>query len=200
MIARPPESCSEQRLQHRSSQAGADLRAGREPGHIRQLQHRLPTARNRQPLQLAPAIELKEANFKNYEAGGWVALFERKVYVDLSVYQMEGRNEIISLLQPDNSTQSQNVGATRHQGIEYTLTYAPVSEVNFRFSGTNARHTYLEYSEVVQGKNRDYTGNRMVNAPNWITNAEVYYKPRFAPGARVGPGIPARRLLLHQHG
>ena len=131
-------------------------------------------------------IELKEANFKNYEAGGWVALFERKVYVDVSVYQMEGRNEIISLLQPDNSTQSQNVGATRHQGIEYTLTYAPVSEVNFRLSGTNARHTYLEYSEVAQGKNRDYAGNRMVNAPNWIANAEVYYKPRFAPGARVG--------------
>ncbi|WP_223651140.1 TonB-dependent receptor [Hymenobacter psoromatis] len=131
-------------------------------------------------------IELKEANFKNYEAGGWVALFERKVYVDLSVYQMEGRNEIVSLLQPDNTTQSQNVGATRHQGIEYTLTYAPVSEVNFRLSGTNARHTYLEYSEVVQGKNRDYAGNRMVNAPNWIANAEVYYKPRFAPGARIG--------------
>ena len=131
-------------------------------------------------------IELKEANFQNYEAGGWVALFERKVYLDLSVYQMEGRNEIVSLLQPDNTTQSQNVGATRHQGIEYTLTYAPVSEVNFRLSGTNARHTYLEYSEVLQGKNRDYSGNRMVNAPNWIANAEVYYKPRFAPGARVG--------------
>ncbi len=131
-------------------------------------------------------IELKEANFKNYEAGGWVALFARKVYVDLSVYQMEGRNEIVSLLQPDNTTQSQNVGATRHQGIEYTLTYAPVSEVNFRLSGTNARHTYLEYSEVVQGKNRDYSGNRMVNAPNWIANAEVYYKPRFVPGARLG--------------
>ncbi|TDN35997.1 TonB-dependent receptor [Hymenobacter sp. UV11] len=131
-------------------------------------------------------IELKEANFKNYEAGGWVALFERKVYIDLSVYQMEGRNEIVSLLQPDNTTQSQNVGATRHQGIEYTLTYAPVSEVNFRLSGTNARHTYLEYSEVLQGKNRDYSGNRMVNAPNWIANAEVYYKPRFVPGARLG--------------
>lgn len=131
-------------------------------------------------------IELKEANFKNYEAGGWVALFERKVYIDLSVYQMEGRNEIVSLLQPDNTTQSQNVGATRHQGIEYTLTYAPVSEVNFRLSGTNARHTYLEYSEVAQGKNRDYAGNRMVNAPNWIANAEVYYKPRCVPGARLG--------------
>ncbi|WP_460586233.1 TonB-dependent receptor domain-containing protein [Hymenobacter arcticus] len=131
-------------------------------------------------------IELKQANFNNYEAGGWVALFERKVYIDLSAYVLEGRNEIVSLLQPDNTTQSENVGATRHQGIEYTLTYAPVSEVNFRFSGTNVRHTYLEYSEVVQGKNRDYAGNRMVSAPTWIANAEVFYKPRFVPGARLG--------------
>jgi iron complex outermembrane receptor protein len=131
-------------------------------------------------------IELKQANFTNYEAGGWVALFDRKVYLDLSVYDMEGRNEIVSILQADNSTQSENVGATRHRGVEYTLTYAPVSEVNFRLSGTNARHTYVDYSEVVQGRNRDYSGNRMLSAPNWIANAEVFYKPRFVPGARLG--------------
>ncbi|QKG54575.1 TonB-dependent receptor [Hymenobacter sp. BRD67] len=66
------------------------------------------------------------------------------------------------------------------------MTYAPVSEVNFRLSGTNARHTYLDYSEVVNGKNFDYAGNRMAGAPNWIANAEVFYKPRFVPGARLG--------------
>ncbi|MGI4832802.1 MAG: TonB-dependent receptor domain-containing protein [Janthinobacterium lividum] len=130
--------------------------------------------------------ELKQANFTNYEAGGWAALLDRKLYVDVSVYQLKGRNEIVSLLQADNTTQSANVGATRHQGIEYTLTYAPVAEVNFRLSGTNARHTYLEYSEVVQGQNRDYSGNRMVSAPSWIANAEVFYKPRSVPGARLG--------------
>lgn len=131
-------------------------------------------------------IELKQANFTNYEAGGWVALLDHKLYLDLSVYQMEGRNEIVSVLQADNTTQSENVGATRHRGVEYTLTYAPVSEVNFRLSGTNARHTYLDYSEVTQGQNRSYGGNRMVGAPNWIANAEVFYKPRFVPGARLG--------------
>jgi iron complex outermembrane receptor protein len=131
-------------------------------------------------------IELKQANFANYEVGGWLALLDRKLYLDLSLYQMEGRNEIVSILQADNTTQSENVGATRHRGIEYTLTYAPISEVNFRLSGTNARHTYLEYSEVVAGRNRDYAGNRMVGAPNWLANAEVFYKPRFVPGARLG--------------
>lgn len=131
-------------------------------------------------------IALKKASFTNYEVGGWLALLDRKLYLDLSLYQLEGRNEIVSILQPDNTTQNENVGATRHRGVEYTLTYAPISEVNFRFSGTNARHTYLEYSEVVAGRNRDYAGNRMVGAPNWLANAEVFYKPRFVPGARLG--------------
>lgn len=131
-------------------------------------------------------IELKQANFTNYEAGGWVALLNRKLYLDLSGYELEGRNEIVSVLQADNTTQSANVGATRHRGVEYTLTYAPVSSVNFRLSGTNAWHTYLDYSEVAQGQNRSYGGNRMVGAPNWIANAEVFYKPRFVPGARLG--------------
>jgi iron complex outermembrane receptor protein len=99
---------------------------------------------------------------------------------------MEGRNEIVSVLQADNTTQSENVGATRHRGVEYTLTYAPISEVNFRLSGTNARHTYLDYSEVAQNQNRSYAGNRMVGAPNWLANMEVFYKPRFVPGARLG--------------
>ncbi len=131
-------------------------------------------------------IALKQARFINYEVGGWLALLDRKLYLDFSLYQLEGRNEIVSILQPDNTTQNENVGATRHQGVEYTLTYAPISEVNFRLSGTNARHTYLEYSEVVAGRNRDYAGNRMVGAPGWLANAEVFYKPRFVPGARLG--------------
>ncbi len=132
--------------------------------------------------------ELTQANFNNYEAGGWLALLDRKVYIDLSLYQMDGRNEIISVGLNDNTNNTQyvNAGATRHRGIEYSLTYAPVSEVNFRFSGTNARHTFLTYTEFVQKQDRDYSGNRMSNAPDWIANGEVFYKPRFVPGARLG--------------
>jgi iron complex outermembrane receptor protein len=132
--------------------------------------------------------DLQQANFNNYEAGGWLALLDRKIYLDLSLYQMNGRNEIISVSLNDgsNKTQYVNAGATRHRGVEYSLTYAPISELNFRFSGTNAQHTLVSYTEFVQGKDKDYSGNRMSNAPNWIANAEVFYKPRFVPGARIG--------------
>jgi iron complex outermembrane receptor protein len=134
---------------------------------------------------------LKQATFNNYEVGGWFSALNNKLYTEVSLYNLEGRNEIISQLLPDNTTQNQNAGATRHRGIEYTITYLPVQQLSFRFSGTNARHTYKDYSEVVNssGQTRTilYNGKRMANAPAWIANSEITYKPAFAPGFRIAP-------------
>lgn len=135
---------------------------------------------------------LKQATFDNYEIGGWFSALNKKMYVELSLFDLEGRNEIISQLLPDNTTQNQNAGATRHQGIEYSVTYAPVQQLTFRFSGTNARHVYLDYSEVLtnasgQSYSTVYDGKRMINAPAWIANSELTWKPVFLPGFRIAP-------------
>ncbi|MBE9666284.1 TonB-dependent receptor [Mucilaginibacter boryungensis] len=136
--------------------------------------------------QLSP---LKQANFNNYEFGGWFSALDKKMYIEVSLYDLEGRNEIINQLLPDNTTQNQNAGATRHQGIEYAITYAPVRELTFRFNGTNARHTYLDYSEVRTANgssyNLIYNGNRMNNAPTWVVNSEMTYKPGYFAGFRI---------------
>ncbi|WP_426585344.1 TonB-dependent receptor [Mucilaginibacter sp. R-33] len=135
--------------------------------------------------------QLKQATFDNYEAGGWFSAFNKKLYFELSVFDLEGHNEIINQLLPDNTTQNQNAGATRHRGIEYSVTVAPVKELTFRFSGTNAKHTYVEYSEVTTnyttGTNTvtNYDGKRMNNAPAWIANSELTYKPQYLPGFRI---------------
>ncbi|MES2268350.1 MAG: TonB-dependent receptor [Bacteroidota bacterium] len=138
--------------------------------------------------QLTP---LKQATFNNYEAGGWFTALNKKMYVEVTLYDLEGRNEIINQLLPDNTTQNQNAGATRHRGIEYSVAYAPVSELGFRFSGTNARHTYVDYNEVATNFSTGtstvtvYNGNRMSNAPNWIANSEITYKPAYLNGFRI---------------
>ncbi|QTE40141.1 TonB-dependent receptor [Mucilaginibacter gossypii] len=135
--------------------------------------------------------QLKQATFDNYEAGGWFSAFNKKLYFELSLFDLEGHNEIINQLLPDNTTQNQNAGATRHRGIEYSVTVAPVKELTFRFSGTNAKHTYVEYSEVTTnyttGANTvtNYDGKRMNNAPAWIANSELTYKPQYLPGFRI---------------
>jgi outer membrane receptor protein involved in Fe transport len=132
---------------------------------------------------------VSQATFYNYEVGGWLSALDKKLYFELSLYDLEGRNEIISVLQPDNTTQNENAGATRHRGIEYSLTWMPIQSISFRFSGTNALHTYVHYSSVltVAGKSITvyYDGNRMINAPAWIANSEVTYKPLFLPGFRT---------------
>nr|WP_067060304.1 TonB-dependent receptor [Mucilaginibacter sp. L294] len=138
--------------------------------------------------QLTP---LKQATFNNYEAGGWFTALNKKMYVEVTFYDLEGRNEIINQLLPDNTTQNQNAGATRHRGIEYSVAYAPVNELSFRFSGTNAKHTYVDYNEVSTnfstGANTVtvYNGNRMNNAPSWIANSELTYKPAYINGFRI---------------
>ncbi len=132
--------------------------------------------------QLTP---LKQATFNNYEFGGWFSALDKKLFFELSLFTLEGKNEIISQLLPDNTTQNQNAGATRHRGIEYSLTYAPINDISFRFGGTNARHTYLDYSEVISGANVSYNGKTMANAPNWIANSEITYKPSYFKGFRI---------------
>ncbi|GGH13741.1 TonB-dependent receptor [Mucilaginibacter phyllosphaerae] len=138
--------------------------------------------------QLTP---LKQATFNNYEAGGWFTAFNKKMYVEVTLYDLEGRNEIISQLLPDNTTQNQNAGATRHRGVEYSVAYAPVKELSFRFSGTNAKHTYVDYNEVSTNYSTGtntvtvYNGNRMNNAPSWIANSEITYKPAYIDGFRI---------------
>lgn len=125
---------------------------------------------------------LEPSVFNNYEIGGWWSFAGKKGSLESSLYRMEGSNEIISILLDDGTTENRNAGKTLHQGIEYTLKYAPVKSLNVRFSGTNAIHEFKSYEE---GGER-FDGKEMNAAPSRIANAEAFYYPTFLKGARVG--------------
>lgn len=124
---------------------------------------------------------LQPQTFTNYEAGGWLSLIQHKIYIDWSAYLMNGSDEIISVRMPDGTSQSQNAGQTRHKGLEYGITYTPSGEWLLRFSGTSAKHTFVNY---VSG-GVDYNGYQMSAAPNFFSNAEVEYKPHYLKGFRI---------------
>jgi iron complex outermembrane recepter protein len=130
---------------------------------------------------------LKPAHFNNYEAGMWTALLKEKLYLDVCAYRMEGFNEIVSFRLPDNSTENRNSGRTLHQGIEYSLTYRPAEAVLFRIGGTNAIHKFIAYDvqETTSGEIISYSGNHMTEAPSFISNAELTFKPNFIKGFRI---------------
>ncbi|MEO7049424.1 MAG: TonB-dependent receptor [Ferruginibacter sp.] len=120
--------------------------------------------------------------FTNYEVGGWASLIQNKIYADWSLYRLIGKNEIISVRQPDNTSINQNAGSTKHIGIEYGITYKPVKDLSVRLSATNARHSYI--NNIVKGV--DYSGKEMSGAPKFVANAEINYKPSFIKGFRIG--------------
>jgi len=125
---------------------------------------------------------LQPARFNNYELGGWTTWMENKMRMEVSLYQMNGTNEIVSFLLPDNSTINRNTGKTLHRGIEYSLFYTPNKELSIRFGGTNALHKYLVYATK---EGALFDNNSMPNAPAWIANSEINYKPAYIPGLRL---------------
>jgi outer membrane receptor protein involved in Fe transport len=82
----------------------------------------------------------------------------------------------------DGSTQNMNAGKTSHKGIEMGVTTTPLPSVNLRFSGAYSRHRFVAFNE----KGLTYDGNEMNGAPRWIHNTELWYKPAFINGLRIG--------------
>ncbi|MFB9110964.1 TonB-dependent receptor [Flavobacterium gyeonganense] len=130
---------------------------------------------------------LKPADFDNYEIGGWLSFFQNKLNFDYAFYYMEGKNELLSIKLSDNSTDYRSAGETCHKGIEFGASYRPSKQLNIRFGGTYAQHTYIDFklsdkpSDPVQNLN----GKEMPAAPRWSGNSEVSYYPNWLPNLRT---------------
>lgn len=130
---------------------------------------------------------LEPARFNNFEVGGWGAFVDNKVYVDMTLYQMTGRQELLNIRQQDNSTDYQSAGKTLHRGIEYGVTYRPTEEWFFRFGGTNAIHRFEDFELSTRSVDdvKNVNGNDMPQSPRWIANSEFTYKPNYLKGFRI---------------
>ncbi len=124
---------------------------------------------------------LKPVYYDSFELGGWFMFAHQKAKLEVSIYQMDGVNEIISVLQEDGSRLRENAGKTTHQGIEYGLQLFPHRDLKLRISGTNALHKFIDFKE----SGNDFSGNRMPQAPEWIANAQITYTPHFLRGFRA---------------
>jgi outer membrane receptor protein involved in Fe transport len=125
---------------------------------------------------------LNPSVFYNYEAGGWLTLLQNKLSADVSIYYLKGTNEVVSVKLDDGSTENRNAGRTAHKGIELGINAQPIKDLSLRFSGAYSRHEFTNFNE----KGVKYDGNEMNGAPNWIYNAEAWYRPSFVKGLRLG--------------
>ncbi|WP_294961514.1 TonB-dependent receptor [uncultured Flavobacterium sp.] len=130
---------------------------------------------------------LKPADFDNYEVGGWFSFLENKLNIDYAFYYMEGKNELLNIKLPDNSTDYRSAGETRHKGIEFGASYRPSKQFNIRLGGTYAQHTYIDFklSDKPSDPIQDLNGKEMPSAPKWSGNSEVSYYPNWLPNLRT---------------
>lgn len=130
---------------------------------------------------------LEPAAFNNYEVGGWLSFLRNKLNLDYAFYYMEGKNELLNVRLPDNSTDYRSAGETAHKGIEFGASYRPSKQFNIRIGGTYAHHTYVDFklsdkpSDPVQNLN----GKEMPQAPRWSGNSEISYYPNWLPDLRT---------------
>ncbi|WP_343695195.1 TonB-dependent receptor [Flavobacterium sp.] len=130
---------------------------------------------------------LKPADFDNYEVGGWFSFFQNKLNFDYAFYYMEGKNELLNIKLPDNSTDYRSAGETRHKGIEFGASYKPSKQFNIRLGGTYAQHTYIDFklSDKPTDPVQNLNGKEMPAAPKWTGNSEVSYYPNWLPNLRT---------------
>lgn len=124
---------------------------------------------------------LKPVDYHNYEFGAWTNLWKNKLRMEVAVYLMNGRNEIVSKRQDDGSFAKENAGRTQHSGLELTILSMPVKSLSIRLSGSYSLHKFTDY---ISG-NDTLTGKIMPQAPRVTSNAQITYKPHFLKGFRI---------------
>ncbi|MDR2063094.1 MAG: TonB-dependent receptor [Acinetobacter sp.] len=120
--------------------------------------------------------DLKEATFNNIDAGLRFKLLDDRLDGEITLYRLEGEDEVMSYTKPDNTREPRNTGKTLHQGIEIGGTWklSDLYDQRLKLSGSVAKHEYQQFqpSSVL-----DYSGNTMPSAPKTFGTLEYQIKP-----------------------
>ncbi|MDH0032730.1 MULTISPECIES: TonB-dependent receptor [unclassified Acinetobacter] len=119
---------------------------------------------------------LKEATFDNVDTGLRFKLLDDRLDGEITLYRLQGKDEVMSYTKPDNTREPRNTGKTLHQGIEIGGTWkiSDLYDQRLKLSGSWAEHEYKEFqpSSVL-----DYSGNTMPSAPKTFGTLEYQIKP-----------------------
>jgi outer membrane receptor protein involved in Fe transport len=134
---------------------------------------------------------LDPTTFNSYEVGAWLSLLDHKLYIDFALYNMQGKDEVVSVttrVLGVTTRENKNVGESSHKGVEFGFKYKPNKQFTIRYNGAYSKHEYISFiTKIVDGvTTKDYSGNEMQGAPHWVTNANIDYKPNYLKGFRIG--------------
>ncbi len=130
--------------------------------------------------------ELNSATYDYLEVG-WRPLLPSGIRLDSALYQLSGKDTIVSYTSEIGDSYNKNAGNTRSRGLELSLNQE-LREWDWRVGATWAEHTFVSYrvSDKV-GAIEDYSGKDMPQAPNHTITAQVGWK--ITPASRVALGL-----------
>jgi len=116
--------------------------------------------------------DLRPASYNSYEMGIRMAFLERALKLNATLFELDGKDTIVSYSPATGASYNLNAGSTRSYGLEVNLAY-DAGMFDGRLGASIAHHQYLDYQVSTT---LDYSGKDMPGAPNTIS-AEIGYKP-----------------------
>lgn len=123
--------------------------------------------------QVAPV--LRESTFNNMDIGTRWRSADKRFYLDVGVYRLTGKDEIVSYSSAPGSSVAMNSGKTRHQGVEFAAGYQAKDQFWYgKISGSVAKHTYVDYAT---SPTQNFNGKNIPAAPKFLANLELGLQP-----------------------
>ncbi|WP_294958028.1 TonB-dependent receptor [uncultured Flavobacterium sp.] len=131
--------------------------------------------------------DIKPETGYNFELGGKLHLFDKKLYAEIAVYRMEIKDLLVAKRIGDDQYEGINAGKTFHEGIEISLKHNwPISRTFNLDSYVGASIGNYEFKEFIDAGN-DYSGNKLTGVPantasagfNLNSNSGFYFSADF---------------------
>jgi iron complex outermembrane receptor protein len=132
-------------------------------------------------------VDLAPVKVDAYELGlrgrfGWRATWQ------LSAYDMQVRDDIITYVTSANTREATNAGRTRHRGVEAGASAALTGALRLDASWSVSRQTYVDWTPqaaTAAAAAVTYSGNLIENAPRDLGNVFLAWSPSTLRGGRV---------------
>jgi outer membrane receptor protein involved in Fe transport len=140
-----------------------------------------PTQSGASASQLLPAVQ---ESVMAYEAGTKLTFADRKVQVNLAIFQYDYKNKQVraKALDPIFGVVEKliNVPKSRIRGIEAQMMVAPLGGLTFNLSGNYLDAKVTEFPNNIDefGNVQDAAGTRLPYTPKWQGNADAQYEFR----------------------
>jgi len=125
--------------------------------------------------------DLRPAVFDNYELGLRSAFDGHHGKLNVALYRLYGKDEIVNYQIAVGDSEPRNAGRTRHTGVELGMTYRLARTWEARLATRFSTHEYLDYDASAT---LSYDGKTIKGAPENVTDAGIAWRP--LAGLRLG--------------